>query len=150
MKRDHLPRRNFPGKFRFSWNQLASSQSLTVRRADKDVERGRNGDRSSVLRGTQPVSSRNRAAERNLRRSDGCSDPANDLSGHSRSFQLPLLRQHWPHQYQVTPPELIVCNRSTTPLLIIYVNLQFDIAYDQPELLPLVVTPGFESWSLRN
>ena len=112
---------------------------MTVRGEDKDVERGRNGDRSSVLRGTQPVSSRNRAAGRYLRRSDGCSDPADDIPGHSRSFQLPLLRQHWPHQYQVTPPELIVCNRSTTRLLIIYVNLQFDIAYDQPGLLALLL-----------
>lgn len=106
-----LPR-SFPGKINFRGvgfipslllNSLAAccccsfASSLIV----DDVERGRDGDRSTVLRGAEPVSGGDCAAERNLWRSDGCSDPSNVLPGHSCSFQLPLLRQYWSHPYQV-------------------------------------------------
>ena len=104
-----LPR-NFPGKIKFSWNQLhpffytyypLAAVCICFISIVENVERGRTGDRSTVLRGAEPVPGGDRAAERYLWRSDGSSDPANVLSGHSCSFQLPLLRQYWSHPYQV-------------------------------------------------
>ncbi|CAF1697275.1 hypothetical protein Bca4012_000622 [Brassica carinata] len=73
--------------------------ALTVP-TNTDVERGTNSDRSSLLSGTEPVPGRNRDAERYLWRSVGCSDPSNDISGHSCSVQVSLLRHYWSHDHQ--------------------------------------------------